>query len=277
MLLSIFYCYQSQQMLNCNNYTKTSPKGQLLYLALRKYRMNRTKLKISIITHVLRTINSLLPTDSIGEPHRKLTLSFREKVNNIPDACLLEIGSRNVTGTVHRGNYKSVKEYVGFDYHAGENVDVVGDAHKLSGYLPHEHFDAVFSNVVFEHIAMPWKAVLEINKVMKKGGLLLINTHPAWPPHELPWDFWRYQKASFAALLNKKTGFKILACEERDRASLVAYSRHLSKACRNMPKNSVYLSVGVMAEKIGPADETLSWNVDLEDFVEGIYPPPKAL
>jgi hypothetical protein len=32
-----------------------------------------------------------------------------------------------------------------------------------------------------------------------------------------------------------------------------------------------------MAEKIGPADETLSWNVDLEDFVEGIYPPPKAL
>ncbi len=121
---------------------------------------------------------------------------------------------------------------------------------------------------------MPWKAVLEINAVMKKGGLLYIQTHPAWPPHELPWDFWRYQKASFSALLNKKTGFRIIECIEGDRASIVVYNKQLMKAV--IPKDAIHLGIGLMAEKIGPADEALSWNVELEDFVEGIYPSPKA-
>ena len=29
---------------------------------------------------------------------------------------------------------------------------------------------------------MPWKAVVEINKVMSTGGLMYIATHPTWPP-----------------------------------------------------------------------------------------------
>ena len=48
---------------------------------------------------------------------------------------------------------------------------------------------------------MPWKAILEINAVLAEGGLLFVATHQSWPPHELPWDFWRYSPAAFQALL----------------------------------------------------------------------------
>lgn len=53
---------------------------------------------------------------------------------------------------------------------------------------------------------MPWQVILEINKVMKEGGLLLIATVPTWPRHALPWDFWRYSKGAFKDLLNPSTG-----------------------------------------------------------------------
>ena len=52
------------------------------------------------------------------------------------------------------------------------------------------------------------------SRVMAVGGLMMIQTHPAWPAHELPWDFWRYQQSSFKALLNRFTGFEIIACRD---------------------------------------------------------------
>lgn len=45
-----------------------------------------------------------------------------------PGAEILEVGSRRVCGYV-KENFKNAN-YTGFDYYAGENVDVVGDAHK---------------------------------------------------------------------------------------------------------------------------------------------------
>jgi SAM-dependent methyltransferase len=54
----------------------------------------------------------------------------------------------------------------------GEGVDPVGDVHKLSQSFPLGHFDFVFSVSVFEHLLFPWKAVLEINKVLKTGGYI---------------------------------------------------------------------------------------------------------
>ena len=66
--------------------------------------------------------------------------------------------------------------YTGIDIVAGENVDVVGDAHQLSEYFDEDCFDAVFSISTFEHLAMPWKAAIEINRVMKTGGVLMGTT-----------------------------------------------------------------------------------------------------
>src|ERR1044072_7003937 len=59
----------------------------------------------------------------------------------------------------------------------GENVTVVGDAHQMTALFPPATFDFVQSVSVFEHLVMPWKVALEMNRVMKLGALAFVFTH----------------------------------------------------------------------------------------------------
>lgn len=79
------------------------------------------------------------------------------EVGNKPGMRILEVGSREVTGESDFRSRLVEAEYVGFDYYSGKNVDVVGDAHRLSSYFEgQDKFDLIFSSSCFEHFAMPW-------------------------------------------------------------------------------------------------------------------------
>ncbi|MBA3755465.1 MAG: methyltransferase type 11, partial [Nitrosomonas sp.] len=68
------------------------------------------------------------------------------EIGNKPGMRMLEIGSREVTGTSNARNQFAKAKYVGFDFYPGDNVDIVGDAHKLSSYFEaEEQFDIVYS------------------------------------------------------------------------------------------------------------------------------------
>ncbi len=113
-------------------------------------------------------------------------------LGNKPGMRILEIGSREVTGESNARKEFSKAEYVGFDYYPGRNVDVVGDAHKLSSYFEREDkFDIVFSSACFEHFAMPWIVVIEIAKLLKVGGIVFVETHFSFSSHERPWHFFQ--------------------------------------------------------------------------------------
>jgi hypothetical protein len=94
---------------------------------------------------------------------------------------VLEIGSRIVgSGSESkRSLFPGASSYIGFDYYPDSNTDVVGDAHRLSQYFENQLFDAIFSQSVFEHLAMPWVVSMEINKLLKVGGLTCHSTHNA--------------------------------------------------------------------------------------------------
>jgi SAM-dependent methyltransferase len=187
-----------------------------------------------------------------------------------PSSSVLEIGSRAVSDTTRRGLFNRSTRYVGMDIMAGPNVDVVGDAHELSRLFPQERFDGVFSLSVFEHLLMPWKVVLEINAVLKPGGLVYVLTHPTWPPHELPWDFWRFQPNSFWALFNRATGFELLSCTTFEPARLIpaATGLHLGGTV----KTECPMGVVALAKKSGPCDERLAWPVTISEITSTMYP-----
>ncbi|MES9971756.1 MAG: class I SAM-dependent methyltransferase [Candidatus Thiodiazotropha sp.] len=195
---------------------------------------------------------------------------FITSVNEMPQAALLELGSRNVSGVIWRDAFQPSVTYTGLDIHEGDNVDRVGDIHTLSSQLPGEHYDAIFSISVFEHLAMPWKAVLEINRVMKPGGLLYIATHPAIPPHELPWDFWRYSKETFKTLLNESTGFEILETKEGTPGRILSLSRdHTTSRVHRFPINQ---SIAVLARKTSAPDPGLAWDIPVSSLLQTDYP-----
>jgi hypothetical protein len=53
------------------------------------------------------------------------------------------------------------------DIKVGENVDIVGDAHRLTSLFKAGQFDFAYSISVFEHLLWPWKVALELNTDFK--------------------------------------------------------------------------------------------------------------
>lgn len=200
---------------------------------------------------------------------KNLFAKFRELTANITGGHLLEIGSSGSTGNHVKTHYlPNGWSYTGIDIRSGKNVDVVGDVHELSQFVPANQFDGVISLSVFEHIMMPWKVVIELNKVMKIGGVGIIYTHQAWPIHCAPWDYWRFSEYAWAALFNKFTGFEILDVEMAEPAAILPYISNFGNS--HSLSDPTYQVSTVLFRKIG--ETNLSWPVDLNAIVSGNYP-----
>ena len=196
------------------------------------------------------------------------------KLRNLEAPKVLEIGSRNVSNVLHRDLFPNASEYVGFDVLAGENVDVVGDVHQLSDYVPENYFDIVYSTSVFEHLMFPWKAALEINKVLKVGGYVMTRTHPVWPEHEMPWDFWRFPRNSFLSIFNGVTGFEVEHTIEG--RPMRAFPLVTDSPMKDMHRYKLNASVFCLARKTCDYDrEKLKWDMKIDDVVDTMYPAKK--
>lgn len=207
------------------------------------------------------------------DPYHALFPKFCDRVNGVPQARILEIGAREVSGTSRRGNFLTTDGYTGMDIHAGPGVDVVGDAHQLSKMFPANHFDAICSMSVFEHLAFPWKVVMEMNTVLKTGGLCYVSTHPVWPPHELPWDFWRFPVAGLKLLFSEGLGFRLLDATEGLPGRV--HSMVDDPPTRGLPYFELNLGVALIAEKIADYDrEKVRWDLPLDTVLNSLYPKP---
>lgn len=98
---------------------------------------------------------------------------------------------------------------IGLDVAPAEGVDVVGDAHALP--FEDKTFERVLCTEVLEHLHTPERALEEIYRVLKPGGMLILTTRFAFPLHDAPGDFFRYSKYGLAHLLR---GFEDVQVEE---------------------------------------------------------------
>ena len=127
---------------------------------------------------------------------------------------ILNLGSRNVTGDLAvdwRSWFPTAAKFVGVDLEPGPGVDIVTDASVLSRVIRPHSFDIVVSVSVFEHLRRPWQVVLEINKILKTGGLVFIHSHQTFPLHDYPGDFFRFSEKGFKELFSENLGFEVLA------------------------------------------------------------------
>ena len=188
---------------------------------------------------------------------------------------ILEIGARNVTGAASKNLFPNCENYVGFDIVHGDGVDVVGDVHSLSKNFSPDSFDFVYSVSVFEHVFFPWKAVLEMNKVVKTGGYVFLSSHPVWPVHELPWDFWRFSSRGLNALFNKRTGFEVISVAEG--LPCKVYSLVHDPATRSNCLPTMNQGVALIARKVGDYHrDLLKWDIDVDEILDTTYPAGEA-
>lgn len=231
----------------------------------------RTRLFQSGLAKLARLCLRPLNIKASNDPYHAVLRSFVQRVNQQQDAQLLEIGSRARSGNIYTAGFAHHIRYRGLDIIPGPNVDLVGDIHQLSSIVEPNSIDAMFCISVFEHLAMPWKATLEINKSLKLGGLFYVSTHPTWPLHDRPWDFFRFSTDAFRALFNRATGFEIVESTEGLPCRIIPLAVDASLATMETNPNA-FLGVAMIARKISEPDPRLRWDVDLREILESNYP-----
>lgn len=215
--------------------------------------------------------NRVSPPPKLAHPR---WVDFLAERFNQEHLRVLEIGARNVTGTSLRERF-SRTHYVGFDFYPGDNVDVVGDAHRLSSYFAgQEKFDLIFSSAVFEHLAMPWVVALEIQKLLKVGAHVFVETHFSFSSHERPWHFFQFSDQGLRVLFNHALGFDLV--ESGMSNPIAGYFAHdAHKSLRHAPVTELYCHSEILCRKRCEVD-AFDWrHAPLDSVVDGTrYPAP---
>lgn len=191
---------------------------------------------------------------------------------NRPGLRILEIGSREVTGASVARQRFAAATYVGFDFYAGPNVDVVGDAHRLSSYFDDQKFDLIYSSAVFEHLAMPWVVATEIAKLLNVGGLVFVETHFSYSSHERPWHFFQFSDMGLKALFSEALGFE---CLDAGMSNPIVgrFSSTAIAQLRNKPVGDLYCHSEFLGRKVREVG-SFDWSgVELGSIVDKtVYP-----
>jgi SAM-dependent methyltransferase len=217
-------------------------------------------------------LNEDVPLSNAIEPHELMSY-FKPNGKKLR---VLEIGSREVTGpSTFRKQFEHA-EYVGFDYYAANNVDVVGDVHQLSSYFKAgEQFDIIYTIACFEHFAMPWLVAQEIAKVLKVGGVLYVKTHFSFGAHERPWNFFQFSDMGLRVLFSNALGFE---CIEAGMSNPIVgrFSGLAEKRLRNQPVTGLYCGSEYLGRKVRD-EQSFDWNhVSVNEVVVGTtYPAPR--
>ena len=109
----------------------------------------------------------------------------------------------------YRGYFDHIEKKTACDFDAGRgDVDFACPADKVP--LPDACMDSILCTEVLEHVPDPLAVWNEFNRLLRPGGRVLLTTPMYWPPHELPYDFFRYPEHGLRRLV-EVSGFRLLA------------------------------------------------------------------
>jgi len=103
----------------------------------------------------------------------------------------------------------NVSRYIGLDLegslvHDTAIADLRWDGHHIP--MEENSIDTAMATEVLEHSFQPTQTLLEINRVLKPGGLFFFTVPFIWPLHETPFDAYRYTPFSLQKHL-EESGF----------------------------------------------------------------------
>lgn len=112
---------------------------------------------------------------------------------------VVDVGSCDINGSYKAFFARPGWRYTGVDLAAGPNVDVVLASPYRLPFASHG-VDVIVSGQAFEHVQFFWLTWLEMVRVLKPGGLILLLAPSRGPEHRYPQDCWRFYPDGYRAL-----------------------------------------------------------------------------
>ncbi len=117
---------------------------------------------------------------------------------------VVEIGALQVEGQLHAADLRPLfadSDYTGCDIRPGPGVDRIEDVHQLS--FATATVGTVLMLETLEHVKNPIRALAEVFRVLRPGGVVAISSVMDFPVHEFPADYWRFAPQGFDLLLER--------------------------------------------------------------------------
>lgn len=152
------------------------------------------------------------------EPQRLLMQTLDELLAN-PSARVLDIGAGSVVDKNRRAGQPMLADryaqlvarpgYLGLDVEPGANVSLAGDAHALP--IASDALDGVLMVSVLEHLYDPVRAVDEVARVLRPGGVYFSYAPFYHPYHASPHDYFRFTQEGLRYLLRQFTRVELVS------------------------------------------------------------------
>lgn len=126
---------------------------------------------------------------------------FADFLEQTSGTCL-QIAVKDEIGKKFGDNWISVDKYDN-----SPQIDRHDDIEDLQ--FPDDHFDAIVCWSVLEHVPSPQRAISEMHRVLKPGGLIWVQLPFLFPYHADPQDYWRVTPSGLRQWMQD---FEELAC-----------------------------------------------------------------
>lgn len=143
---------------------------------------------------------------------RRYVYSFEALIEDSVEALAARLpdGARVLDAGAGEGQYSAHfrrQRYTGVDLGIGDagwnyqGLDALADLCALP--FASGTFDAALNIVTLEHLRQPGRALQEMARVLKPGGVLLLVAPLEWEVHQAPHDYYRYTRHGLDYLLRE--------------------------------------------------------------------------
>jgi len=117
-----------------------------------------------------------------------LDLELKKQFKKLKKGVVLDCGSKH---SPYRNIIPSTK-YLRLDIDEHSNPDICSDLHNIK--WESNYFDTIIATEVLEHLHSPQKAIDEIYRILKPGGICILSTRFIYRYHPDPKDYYRFTR-----------------------------------------------------------------------------------